>query len=98
MHLEPEEGDYELKWGDQPGNPEYHDIITMTARLKELMPVKEFPRGHFLKVAELFVQLADAMHHAHRSGVIHCDVNPSNILLTPDFNPKVTNFGLRIDN
>lgn len=37
-HLEPEDGDYELKWGDQPKNPEYHDVITLTKKLNELMP------------------------------------------------------------
>jgi hypothetical protein len=37
-HLEPEEGDYELKWGHLPKNPEYHDIITITKKLNELMP------------------------------------------------------------
>jgi hypothetical protein len=39
-HLEPEEGDYELKWGDKPKKPEYHDVITLTKRLKEIMPTR----------------------------------------------------------
>lgn len=38
MYMEPEEGDYELKFGNRPKNPEYHDIITITKRLEGLMP------------------------------------------------------------
>jgi len=33
---------------------------------------------------DIFTQAADAIHHAHRRGVIHRDIKPSNLLLTMD--------------
>jgi serine/threonine-protein kinase len=44
--------------------------------------------------AELVETLARAIHHAHQKGVIHRDLTPGNILLTPEGQPKVTDFGL----
>jgi hypothetical protein len=50
------------------------------------------------RAAHILLQLADAMEHAHSSGVIHRDLKPSNLILTskdhvPDF-LKVLDFGV----
>lgn len=39
-------------------------------------------------------QIALGLAHAHRRGVIHCDIKPSNLLLAPDGRVKIADFGL----
>jgi WD40 repeat protein/Flp pilus assembly protein TadD len=46
------------------------------------------------RAAQLVETLARAMHHAHRQGIVHRDLTPSNVLLTRDGQPKITDFGL----
>jgi serine/threonine protein kinase len=48
------------------------------------------------KAARLVWQLAEALHYAHQHDVLHCALKPSNILLTADGVPKISNFGLSI--
>ena len=48
------------------------------------------PRG----AAELVRALALAVDYAHRLGIVHCDLKPSNILMTPDGSPKIADFGV----
>jgi serine/threonine-protein kinase len=46
------------------------------------------------ETAFIVASVARGLHHAHRHGVIHGDVVPSNILLKGDGSPKLTDFGI----
>jgi serine/threonine protein kinase len=42
----------------------------------------------------LIVQACAGIGYAHRAGLVHCDVKPQNMLVTPDLRLKVTDFGI----
>lgn len=46
------------------------------------------------EVVAIAAKLADALAHAHKNGVIHRDINPSNIFLSDDKQPKIFDFGI----
>ena len=52
---------------------------------------KSFSEAEALDIA---IQMADALSHAHQRGLIHRDVKPKNILLTPQGVAKLTDLGL----
>jgi serine/threonine protein kinase/Flp pilus assembly protein TadD len=51
-------------------------------------------REYFRKVAELGVQAAEALDHAHQLGIVHRDIKPGNLMLDGRGNLWVTDFGL----
>jgi serine/threonine protein kinase/Flp pilus assembly protein TadD len=51
-------------------------------------------RHYFRKVAELGVQAAEALEHAHQLGIVHRDIKPGNLMLDGRGNLWVTDFGL----
>jgi serine/threonine protein kinase len=50
-------------------------------------------RDYFRRIAELGVQAAEALDHAHQLGVVHRDIKPANLLLDGRGKLWVTDFG-----
>ena len=53
-------------------------------------------RGRFTpeEALPLLIQACAGIGYAHRAGLVHCDVKPQNMLVTPDMRLKVTDFGI----
>lgn len=46
------------------------------------------------RVLELSCHLTRAVYKVHNCGILHCDINPGNVLLAEDGTPRLTDFGL----
>lgn len=66
---------------------EYVPGETLAHRLRQ----GRVPLGQAIDIG---VQIADALADAHAHRVLHCDLKPSNVLLTPDGKAKLLDFGL----
>jgi serine/threonine-protein kinase len=79
-------------WGEDDGVyfivMEYIDGRSLSAVLRD---PQKLPAN---QIAQIGAGVAAALAFAHRHGVIHRDVKPGNILITPDGEVKVTDFGI----
>ncbi|GAH08436.1 unnamed protein product, partial [marine sediment metagenome] len=71
------------------------------------LPVMEYVEGESLKeiiekkgplppetIADYAIQISSALLTAHKNNLIHRDIKPQNILVTPEEKVKVTDFGI----
>lgn len=61
--------------------------------LDELIKAQQTPLS-IERAKNLMIQIVEAFVYAHKSGIIHRDVKPSNILVTADDQIKVLDFGI----
>ena len=77
--------------GEFMGAPYFVTAIARGASLAErLQRERQLPVDEALSITK---EIASALGHAHRAGIIHRDVKPANILLTPD-GALLTDFGV----
>ncbi len=65
------------------------DGTSLAARLRNFRPSPQ-------ESAELTATVAEALHYAHKQGLVHRDVKPGNILLDRSGKPFVVDFGLAL--
>jgi eukaryotic-like serine/threonine-protein kinase len=77
---------------------EDYDLTYMAMEFLEGESLQKYCRKGFLlplrKVLYVVSEVALALDHAHRQGVIHRDVKPANIMVLKDGKVKVTDFGI----
>jgi tetratricopeptide (TPR) repeat protein len=78
-----------------PGAAEGQPYIVM--EYVDGMPLTAYSERNALSIRArllLFRQICDAVSYAHRHLVIHRDLKPGNILVTPDGTPRLLDFGI----
>ena len=79
-----------IDYGDYEGSPylvmEYLPGGTLKQKMGQPMACRE--------AARILLPIARALDFAHRKGMAHRDVKPSNILITADGDPMLTDFGI----
>jgi serine/threonine-protein kinase len=59
--------------------------------LRELLEKERLPRDAAMRIAR---DVLGALSFAHSQGIVHRDVKPTNVMVTPDFHAKIMDFGI----
>ena len=62
------------------------EALSMILERERVLPAEQ--------VMDIVAQTAMALHAAHKAGLVHRDIKPGNLLITPDRRVKITDFGI----
>ena len=85
-------GIYEV--GEHQGQPYYSMPFVEGQNLAQLVDSREWRPSDGTEAARLMAKVAHAVQYAHDAGILHRDLKPGNILIDPEGEPCVTDFGL----
>jgi serine/threonine-protein kinase len=84
-------------FGEQDGNPFIVMEFVPGDTLENLL--KAGRKFSLIEKLEIINQLCAGLGYAHRKGVVHRDIKPANIMVQPDGNIKIVDFGVaRLEN
>jgi serine/threonine-protein kinase len=79
-------------WGEEDGTSYIVMEYVPGETLREIL--QTYGRLGPMDAARITAEIADALSFAHAHGVVHRDVKPGNVLVTPQGQVKVTDFGI----
>jgi hypothetical protein len=83
---------YDVGYDDQAGCYVAMEYVEGKS-LKQVMAAGKVPHE---QAASYIAQAAEAVHCAHKQGLVHRDLKPANLLIDADGNVKVADFGLAL--
>jgi serine/threonine protein kinase len=78
-------------------NDQWFIVMEYVEGVNLLEKIKKDGAFHWQDALLILKQILTAIGHAHNAGIIHRDIKPNNIMLTPDGMVKITDFGLAKD-
>lgn len=81
-------------WGLDADDETYYIVMEFLKGTDLKTAIKERGAINQRKAAEIGSQVAQALQVAHDGGIIHRDIKPQNIMIQPDGNIKVMDFGI----
>ena len=79
-------------WGEENGT--YFIVMEYVEGRSLAQTIKEEGRLHPDRAADIAADTAAALGFAHRNGVVHRDVKPGNVIISPSGQVKVADFGI----
>jgi hypothetical protein len=81
---------HDVGWDSETGTPWIAFELLKGEPLSDKVP----PPLPWREAARIGARLADALAHAHAAGIVHRDIKPGNVMLLPNGEPKVMDFGI----